>query len=66
MVSATWLALNIIFFGTQPTFTHVPPYLLLSMIATFAPYDAALFARKSGSGLRKKYEYVVQSYLKTK
>ena len=64
IVSATWLALNIIFFGTQPTLTHVPPYLWLSMIATLAPYDAALFAVTTVVGLRFKYDYVVLTYLK--
>ena len=41
MYSATVAALNITFFGTQPTFTHVPPMRLRSTTATFAPYCAA-------------------------
>ena len=65
IVSATWLALNIIFFGTQPTFTHVPPYLSLSIIATLAPYDAALFATAARGELGFEYAYVVKSCLET-
>lgn len=30
--------------GTQPTLTHVPPMVLLSIIAVFAPWSAALIA----------------------
>ena len=30
-----------IFFGTQPTFTQVPPNNLASIMAHFLPYDAA-------------------------
>ena len=33
--------LNITFFGTQPTFTQVPPKACFSTTATFAPYVAA-------------------------
>jgi hypothetical protein len=33
-----------IFFGTQPTFTHVPPSRPDSTSATFAPYEAARLA----------------------
>ena len=37
-------ALNIIFFGTQPTFTQVPPSFFYSITQTFFPNEAALSA----------------------
>eukprot|EP00585_Thalassiosira_rotula_P009003 CAMPEP_0196148510 /NCGR_PEP_ID=MMETSP0910-20130528/27888_1 /TAXON_ID=49265 /ORGANISM="Thalassiosira rotula, Strain GSO102" /LENGTH=52 /DNA_ID=CAMNT_0041411233 /DNA_START=67 /DNA_END=221 /DNA_ORIENTATION=- len=40
-VSEMEAALYMIFFGTQPTFTHVPPNLPRSTTPTLAPYDAA-------------------------
>ena len=32
---------NLTFFGTHPTFTHVPPYRSCSNTHTLAPYSAA-------------------------
>ena len=44
MAWASDAAFHMIFFGTQPTLTHVPPMRPDSNSATFAPYDAARFA----------------------
>lgn len=41
MISRTCAAFHMTFFGTQPTFTQVPPRAFFSTTATLTPYEAA-------------------------
>jgi hypothetical protein len=46
-LKATPAAFHMTFFGTQPTFTHVPPKRPGSITAALAPYSAARCAQAS-------------------